>query len=331
MSVTASLPDSRENARATAWVDTAFRLEFFLGEYLLSRLDLGAIEPDCFFMDLPEDPDRLVREAPTRGPVVIPSLPARAPMSRLAIDGGRMRYLVYRFPRYLVRMHESFDAYMSSLGSKTRYALRKAIRKVSEHADGSFEMREYRTPEEVEPFLEVAAGVSALTYQTRLLKVGLSNDEETRNRLLERARAGEFWSFVLFVRGQPISYMMGTIRAGVYRQDHGGYDPSFHALDPGRALHALALERLHESDEIDLLDFTPGGGAHKEKLSTEVVQCVDLVYFPWTPKAVFLVASHLLLQGVSRSSVRIMEALGLKTRIKQLLRGRKRGEKPAAV
>lgn len=309
---------------APPWVATSFRLEFFFGEYLLKRMDLGAVEPDRFFLDLPEDPEQLVRSAPTRGPVVIPSLPARVPMTRVALSGGRIRYVVYRFPRYLVRFHDTFDGYMGSLGSKTRYAVRKAIRKVAEHSDGDFEMREYRTPEEVRPFLEAAAAVSALTYQTKLLKAGLTDDEETRSRLLGRAASGEFWSFVLWVRDKPISYMLGTTRGRIYRQDHGGYDPAFHGLDPGRALHGLAIERLHESGAIDLLDFTPGGGAHKEKLSTEAVDCVDVVYFPVGPRAVFLVGSHLLLQGISRGIVRSMEALGLKTRIKQLLRGRRR-------
>ncbi|NNF28848.1 MAG: GNAT family N-acetyltransferase [Gemmatimonadetes bacterium] len=314
-----------------AWVPTSFRLEFFFGEYLLKRLDLGAVEPDCFFLDLPEDPEALVRKAPSRTPVVVPSLPAHLPMSRLAFSGGRIRYLVYRFPRYLVRFHETFDGYMGSLSSKTRYAVRKAIRKVAEDSDGAFEMREYHTPEDVRPFLRSAAAVSALTYQTKLLKAGLSDDELTRSSLISRAQAGEFWSFVLWVRDQPISYMLGTTRGRIYRQDHGGYDPAFHHLDPGRALHGMALEHLHDSGKIDMLDFTPGGGAHKEKLSTEAVDCVDLVYFPLGPKAVLLVGSHLLLQGLSRMIVRSMETLGLKTRIKQLLRGRQRGRKSAAT
>ncbi|NNF26148.1 MAG: GNAT family N-acetyltransferase [Gemmatimonadetes bacterium] len=290
----------------------------------MSRLDLGAIEPDAFFLDLPEDPEGLVRTAPTRGPVVVPSLPARLPMSRLAFSGGRIRYLVYRFPRYLVRFRDTFDEYMRSLSAKTRYGVRKAIRKMDEHSESSFEMREYRTPEEVGPFIEAAAAVSALTYQTRLLKAGLSDDEATRARLLKRAEAGRFWSFVLWLRDQPVSYMLGTTRGRIYRQDHGGYDPAFHKLDPGRALHGMALEHLHGSGQIDLLDFTPGGGAHKEKLSTEVVDCVDLVYFPVGPKAVLLVGSHILLQGVSRGIAWTLEKLGLKTKIKQLLRGRPR-------
>ncbi|MDH3224255.1 MAG: GNAT family N-acetyltransferase, partial [Gemmatimonadota bacterium] len=289
----------------------------------------GALEPDCFFLDLPSDPGELVRAAPTRGPVVIPSLPTGAEMSRLAIQNGRIRYLVYRFPRYLVRMQESFDDYMSGLSSKTRYAIRKSLRRLEAHAEGDFRMEEYRTPDEVGPFLDAAATVSGLTYQTRLLKAGLTNDAETLARLLGRAEVGEFWSFMLFVGETPISYMLGTTRGRIYRQDHGGYDPTYHNVDPGRALHGLALERLHESGEVDVLDFTPGDGAHKEKLSTEAVECVDLVYFPPTPKAVFLVGTHLMLQGVSRATVRVMDALGIKTRIKQLLRRSGQGETSA--
>ncbi|NNM34436.1 MAG: GNAT family N-acetyltransferase [Gemmatimonadetes bacterium] len=303
------------------WVETSYRLEYMLGEFPLTRLDLGALQPDRFFLDLPDDPGELVDLAPTRGPVVIPSLPVRHPLSRLAIRGGRIRYLVYRFPRHLLRFHETFDEYMKSLGSNTRYAVRKAIRKVRKQGEGACRLEEYRSPREVVPFLEAAGDISSRTYQTRVLKAGVSDDPATRRELEQRAEAGEFRSFILWLGDRPISYMLGTTRGRIYRQDHIGFDPAYYDLGPGRALHGLAVERLHDSQDYDLFDFTPGGGAHKERHSTDRVECVDLVYLPFGPRGVILVASHLLLQGVSRGAVRVMDALGLKERIKKLVRG----------
>jgi len=59
----------------------------------------------------------------------------------------------------------SFDQYMVAFSGKTRSGLRRKLRKFAQISGGTIDWRQYRTPQELPIFFDLARTVSAKTYQ----------------------------------------------------------------------------------------------------------------------------------------------------------------------
>ena len=201
-----------------------------------ARLDERPLERS----EAPEPPPRLDG---TDGYVVW-SHPLATRVPTLLLRNGRILYAPRQYRRFSIDLYGDFDRYMAGFAGKTRSGLRRKLRKFAELSGGVIDWRQYRTPEELARFFELARKVSAKTYQERLLSAGLPAHPAFVASSLTSSKADNVRAYLLFLRGEPISYLYCPVSERVVAYDYLGYDPAYSSHSPGTVLQLLALEAL---------------------------------------------------------------------------------------
>jgi hypothetical protein len=156
-----------------------------------------------------------------------------------------LRLFVRRhYDRAYERLDGGADAYLARFSGKTRSTLRRKTRRLAERCGGALDLRRYAAPGEMEAFHCHARAVSVLTYQERLLDLGMPDGDSAVAQLKARAQRNEVRGWVLFVRDRPIAYLHAPAEGDVLILGHLGYDPAFAAMSPGTVLMFEAMRQL---------------------------------------------------------------------------------------
>jgi CelD/BcsL family acetyltransferase involved in cellulose biosynthesis len=208
---------------------------------------------------------------------LIVSLAAENVAPVLAAYPGLRPFVRQRYPRFYASLDQSFDAYLAAFSSKSRSTLKRKVRKLAERSGGTIDLRCYRCPDEVEDFHRHARRVSELSYQERLLDAGLPEGDEALAAMRASAGHDGMRGWILFLDGEPISYLYAPADGDTLIYAYLGYDPRFADLSPGTVLQVEAMRQLMDEGRYRLFDFTEGEGQHKKLFATGEVECVDLL------------------------------------------------------
>ncbi len=307
----------------TRWDPTTFTLSYQLGEITLWRKAFRALSLNEHYFDLTDDLlmppppfERLGRDAEA---LVTRSHPFCEPLAQFTERDGILRYVRSRYSRFHTDLSGGFDDYLAKFSAKSRSTLRRKVRRFIELGDGCG-MREFRRPEEMEEFLLRAREVSALTYQEKLLDAGIPAEPEFLRELVSQAADDSVRAYLLTLHHVPIAYLCCFATNRILLYGYLGYDPRHADLSPGTVLQYLAFESLFAEKTFRAFDFTEGQGEHKRFFGTHETACADICYFPASPGARFWVRLHIGIDRVSAGAVRLLDRLGLKSRIKNFLR-----------
>ena len=302
-------------------------MKFALGERTLFRVNFTLAVKVAHFTELAEDAyctwSQWSSVPASVDGVLIRSQPVSRRLSRLSRFPDSIRYVPAQYQRYYLEFGQSFADYLQKFSSQTRSKRKKEVRKFAESAGGSIDIREYRTPDEVREFMRHARELSRKTFQERLLDAGLPASEEFQRHILDQAAKGKVRAYLLFHAGLPASYLLNEIRdPGIVISLYTGYEPQFRSLSPGTIVYYLAFEKLFAESGLHMLDFTEGEGTHKQFFATASKQCADIYFFRSTFKIRTLLYTHSAIDFISRSVVKLLDNVGLKARIKKLIRAR---------
>ena len=134
------------------------------------------------------------------------------------------------------------------------------------------------------------------------------------------AASGQLRAYLLTVDGRPAAFILCPIHDGVVQCEWVGYEPDLAALSPGTVLQYLVLERLFAEGIHRLFDFTEGEGAHKQLWARRSARCADVYYLRLTLKNGLMVGGHAALAAASHTAVTLLDRLGMKARVKGVLR-----------
>ncbi|WP_245228452.1 GNAT family N-acetyltransferase [Pontixanthobacter sp. CEM42] len=179
---------------------------------------------------------------------------------------------IQTYRRHYIDMSGSFDDYMGRFSSKTRSTLRRKHRKLVKDIGGDVEFREYRTPDEMDAFRELALPLSRRTYQAKSLDAGLPESDEAHAERKRLAGDDNVRAYLLCADGKPVSYLYLPIDGATISYAFLGYDPDHARLSPGTVLQLEALDRLFAEERYRYFDFTEGEGAHKAMFGTDSVE-----------------------------------------------------------
>lgn len=247
------------------------------------------------------------------------------PRDRLpALKAGLTDWLVVErqaYPRHYVPMAGlRFDDWWQGFSSRTRQTLSRKARRLGAHCGDGVTVRRYRTADEIDEFMRIAAILSAQTYQARLMQAGLPAGEADRARAVAAAAEDKVRAFLLFVGARAIAYLYLPVERDILIYAHLGYDPAFAALSPGTVLHVEAMRALFAEGRFRAFDFTEGDGAHKAQFARASVDCADiLVLRPTLGNR----AALGLMNGVDRlagAGKSLLDRLGLRAKAKALIR-----------
>lgn len=249
------------------------------------------------------------------------SLPRdRLPALRAELDG----WLVVErqaYPRHYVPMAgQGFDDWWQGFSSKTRSTLSRKARRLADQFAGGTAVCAYRTADEIDEFMDIAAILSAQTYQSRLMQAGLPVSDADCARAVAAAAEDKVRAFLLFAGDRAIAYLYLTVERDVLIYAYLGYDPAFAALSPGTVLHVEAMRALFAEGRFRAFDFTEGDGAHKAQFGRASVDCADILVLRPTLRnraALGLMSGVDRLAGAGKS---LLERLGLRAKAKALIR-----------
>jgi CelD/BcsL family acetyltransferase involved in cellulose biosynthesis len=230
-----------------------------------------------------------------------------------------LRYVPSQYTHYYTALSGTFDAYLSKFSAKTRNTLRRKIKRFLELGEGCY-MREYKRAEDMEEFHRLARQVSERTYQEKLLDRGLPGDSDFRADLVRHAEVDTVRAYLLFLRHEPIAYLCCPAVNRILIYTYVGHDPRYAHLSPGTVLQLLAFKSLFDEQAFTAFDFTQGQAAHKKFFGTHQLSCADLLYFPCTLSSRSWIALHVALDQASTAIGRSLHRLGLKTKVKKLVR-----------
>lgn len=250
------------------------------------------------------------------------SLRITGPQPVLRRQGVYLCYVPAQYPRYYIDMQQSFAEYKSKFSPKTRSTLSRKVRKYAEYCGGSISWKVYRSPSEMADFFRLARIVSRTTYQERLLDAGLPDSAEFCEEMERLAQQDCVRAFLLFHQDRPVSYLYCPISNGVVLYAYLGYDPDYMNFSVGTILQWLALECLFDEKIFRFFDFTEGESEHKKLFATGSVQCANVFFVRDNLRNMCLLQAQRVVDRLGKVTGNKLNQLGLKSKIKKMMRFR---------
>lgn len=225
------------------------------------------------------------------------------------------------YARHYIDMALGYDGYMAQFSSKTRATLKRKMRKLADADGGTLDIRSYHAPDQLDAFFAAALPLSDQTYQARLLDAGLPGHAAFRAEAEALARADNLRAWILFIGDKPIAYLYLPVVDDVLIYAYLGYDQAQAQLSPGTVLQMHALEQLFAEQRFRYFDFTEGDGAHKALFGTHQVQCATVFLLRPSLANRAVLAGHRAFNAGVEGTGAWLERIGVKARIRKLLRG----------
>ncbi|MBF0613197.1 MAG: GNAT family N-acetyltransferase [Magnetococcales bacterium] len=298
-----------------------FHLKFQIGDLILWHFPLQvAVVQVTLPMLLQEGQQPVTADLEgTNHGVLVRSTPWTA-TTTLTREPGGWCYVMGRYQRHAVALQGSFDDYLGSFSAKSRATLRRKVRRFAALSNGEIHWQCYRSEEEMATFLHLARPLAARTYQATLLGAALPTDEAFTRSCLAAAKEGRAWGFLLFHEEEPVAYLYCPQEDGVLLYHYVGHDASLAAWSPGTVLHYLALQRLFAEPTALWFDFTEGEGEHKRLFATHSFPCANVLHVQGGVGMTLLLWLHRAMDGCSHALGQLLQALGLKARLRRWLR-----------
>ena len=224
------------------------------------------------------------------------------------------------YNRRLVRLPDTFDAYLAGLSKKTRMNVRRYKRKINKVATKQIRLSRYVTVEDVEPFLDVAVPLSRKTYQWKKLGLGLHDREDIARRFTIAAEQSRMLSYVLFHGDEPIAFQVGYCFRDTYFTHDTGYDPAWAKYWVGNQLDLLIIRDMIERyPGIQWVDFLYGDTFNKKRLSNAARVEQNFYLFPRSCRGTAVFASLKSANLLSETAGRMLSRFGIKEKLRKLL------------
>lgn len=298
--------------------------KFQLGDLTLfsvsRRLDVRSMPlRDAIILEGPLAPPHITAPPDSDG-YAVRGHPIAGDLPPIARAGNYIRYVPLRYQHCYIDLSTTFDQYQTKFSSKTRSTIKRKIAKFTQTCGGALRWKVYCTPAELETFFEHARAVSRLTYQERLLDAGLPDSPGFRATAAALAAADKLRAYLLFDGDKPVSYLYCPVEDGIVVYAYLGYDPAYARLSVGTILQWLALESLFGEGKFRLFDFTEGQSEHKRFFATHERECANVFWLADTLGNRSLVHAHEAMNRFSGWLGGKLDALGIKSKIKRLLR-----------
>ncbi len=308
-----------------AWEDRPVALKARFGDVTVVTATLRLRTWSGHFLDasdtLPAPPPDGALAGSELDGFFLPSCPAPDPLPTYSRSGRYWRYVPRQYRRCYTDLRLSEDEYLERFSGKSRSTLKRKVRRFAELSGGAIDFRAYRTADELDTFRSLARPLSARTYQERLLGSGLPDDDGFWAALKSASAADGVRAYLLLHDGRPVAYLCCPIRNGVVLYEYVGFDAAYRQHSPGTVLQWLALKSLLAERRFRAFDFTPGEAPHKAFFATASVRCADVYYLRWTVRTVALIAAKSAIEGTATGAGLLAARLGIKARLKRLLRG----------
>ena len=155
------------------------------------------------------------------------------------------------------------EQFLQSCSRRRRKHIRKYLKRLEKEYPGKVTMSVYSKEDEVEYAIETAARISSQTYQ-RAFGGGVVNDERTKILWRNAAEKGWLRVYILSIDNEPCTFRYVLKYRGTYFAEVIGYLPKWKDYNVGTVLFTKFLEKICREPDFERIDFSFGGGYHKE-------------------------------------------------------------------
>lgn len=251
---------------------------------------------------------------------LIRGMPITMVMPTISRIGDYVCYVPLQYQHSYIDFSLSFENYQKKFSSKTRSTLNRKIRKYAEHCGGTIRWKTYQQPSEMREFFKAARTVSKLTYQERLLNAGIPDSEDFIQEAESLAAKQRMRAYILFDGERPVAYLYCPVQNNILIYSYLGYDPDYLQMSVGTVLQWLAVEQLFSEARFRYLDFTEGQSDHKRLFATDHRQCANVFLIKRNLRNLTAIYGQLMVNRVSIWLGVKLDQLGLKSKIKRLIR-----------
>ncbi len=277
---------------------------------------------------LPQDPELfrllfegLLREMSWCDCIYFNSIPADCYTSRYIYgEKGRLdREFVY--PRRLQRrewiyleLEESYEQFLQGRQPKTRYNLKRQVKKLREFGGGVLECIRVENEDQVDAFHEAAYAVAEKSWQFHNLGRALEETALYRESLRSLARQGCLRAYLLRCGERPCAFWIGLQDNDVLQLEQTAFSSDFASHSPGTVLNYMLMEDVYRHRRPRFLNFGTGVTLYKRLFCNRTSSDAAIYLFRPTLRNRLRAASH----GMFYSGLELVKRLS-----------RKRAQEPA--
>lgn len=308
------------------------QLPFFLGEKAIFNLNYKGFRRHIDAFGTPEisSPSPPVEELKSSGYriALTYSIPVARKMPKIAFRQGYICFTLKHYRRLYIDTNREFEQYLERFKSKTISTIRRKVKKATNSCESGPGIRVFTTPEEITEFVGIAREISRNTFQYRLLRQGLQDNERYMNDYLRKAEEKKIVGLILYAEDKPVAYNLCPIYGdGVMIYYYTGFDTDYSNYSPGTILQYHTINTAFTLDHVKYYDFCTGGGQHKEMFTDEYKICADIIYFPLNPRYLFTVLFKLTYDALLNIIKYPVRRLGKADNIKKMIRSKAKAKK----
>jgi Acetyltransferase (GNAT) domain len=167
--------------------------------------------------------------------------------------------------------------FLQSLSSNERNNHKRRTRKILDTYENEVNIVCFRDPDKVSVLMQDAELVASKSYQ-RGLHVGYHNTDQIRETLVFQAKLGWLRGYVLYIKGRPSAFWIGSFYRGTFFSDYLAFDSTYEKVAPGAYLTFEALKDLVEVGATNV-DFGGGEAEYKARLSNQSCMEAKIWFF----------------------------------------------------
>jgi len=221
--------------------------------------------------------------------------------------------------RRLLELPGSFEEFVSSRSSNTRWRIRRDARRLAEELGDELRVEIVREPGDLDRFVDAADRIARGTYQ-RALGAGFSDTPEQRALTTVGLEHGWVRGYLLYRGDTPIAYWLCSTWGETILIRTAGFDQRYAELRIGLYLLMRLIEDAIADPELRVLDFGPGDAAYKQQFSSTSREEQNVVVFAPTFRGRRLNATRTLVLAPARGARKLLDETGLTDRVKARLR-----------
>lgn len=273
---------------------------------------------DSAIVDAVHIPDDVLMEG-SQG-YLVRSMPIRTALPEVSLIQNFLCYVPLQYPHCYIDLSGSFDDYQRKFSSKTRATINRKVKKYTEYCGGSLHWKTYIAPDQISEFFRFAQDVSKLTYQERLLGVGIPHNDDFIREASLLAADQRLRAYVLFDGEKPVAYLYCPVHNNVLVYAYLGYHPAYAAMSVGTILQWVAIKQLFEERRFRYFDFTEGQSDHKRLFATHQRLSANVFLIRRSIRSVAIVYSHLAMNRFAKWLGNKLSELGLRAKVRRWLR-----------
>ncbi|HYD46843.1 MAG TPA: GNAT family N-acetyltransferase [Terriglobales bacterium] len=215
------------------------------------------------------------------------------------VEQNLLLYMPHKVRRFdALELPSSFEEYLAAqFRKKKRYNLKRQLRLLEEHANGSLELRRIEHPGDVGWFASAAGRVAQRSWQARWLIPDTFESLRRPAWMEDLARRGMLRSYVMLCGGSPCAMVLGYQHGDTFHYSETSYDESFAKFSPGSVLMYLMIADLTEHRRPRWVSFGAGESRYKQEFSNRSWNDASILLLRRNRRGLAIRTAHGLFRG----------------------------------